>query len=68
MISKQLVEELQTIIKEDYKKEISFSDAVLLADNLAGCYDSLAKIYHRMNMNEDMLAKESNKDIIKTQI
>lgn len=51
MLSKELIKELQAIIKQDYKREINFSDVALLANNLVGVFDLLAKLNHRANLN-----------------
>ena len=48
MISEELVLELQKIIKEDYSRDITLKEAREIGENLAGYYDTLAKIYHKM--------------------
>lgn len=51
-VSKELVLELQSIIKEDYEKEVDFQDTSLIANGLVGYFDLLAKINHRNNEYE----------------
>lgn len=46
-ISKELITELQTIIREEYGKEISFPEVSEIANGLVGYFDLLAKIHHR---------------------
>lgn len=47
-ISKERILELQQIIKEDYAREVSFSEASEIANGLVGYFDLLAKLYHQM--------------------
>jgi hypothetical protein len=47
-ISKEHIFELQQIIKEEYAREVSFSEASEIASGLVGYFDLLAKLYHRM--------------------
>ena len=46
-VSNKLILELQAIIREDYDKELSTSDVSLIANDLVGYFDLLAKMYHR---------------------
>jgi hypothetical protein len=46
-VSKELILELQTIIREDYEKELDFQQASLIANDLVGHFDLLAKMHHR---------------------
>lgn len=46
-VSKDLIVELQTIIREDYDKELSTSDVSLIANDLVGYFDLLGKMHHR---------------------
>lgn len=46
-VSKKRILELQTIIKEEYGKEISFAEVSEIAHNLVGYFDTLAKIHHK---------------------
>jgi hypothetical protein len=48
MVSQQIVEELKTIIKEDYGKDLETKEVAQIAENLVNYFDLLAKIYHRM--------------------
>ncbi len=52
-VSKELILELQTIIKEDYEREIDFSQASSIANGLVDYFDLLAKMHHRDNEYED---------------
>ncbi len=45
-ISKEKIEELQTILKEDYGSDFSPSEMESIANNLLGAFDILAKINH----------------------
>jgi len=47
MVSQELVEELKTIIKEDYGKDLKIKKVAQIAENLVGYFNLLAKIYHR---------------------
>lgn len=46
-VSKERVLELQTILKEEYEKEVSYKEASEIANGLVGYFDTLAKIDHR---------------------
>jgi hypothetical protein len=46
-VSKELILELQKIIKEESDKEVSFEEASKIANGLVGYFDKLAKIYHK---------------------
>ena len=52
-VSKELVLELQTIIREDYEKELDFQQVSLIANDLVGYFDLLAKMRHQDNEYED---------------
>ena len=52
-VSKELVLELQTIIKEEYAKEVPFEEASEIANGLVGYFDTLAKIHHRDEKETD---------------
>ena len=47
-VSKERILELQQIIKEDYDREVSFSEASEIANGLVGYFDLLAKLYHQI--------------------
>lgn len=51
-ISKALILELQTIIKEDYEMELDLHQASHIANNLVGYFDLLAKMHHQHNEYE----------------
>jgi hypothetical protein len=55
-VSKELILELQTIIREDYEKELDFQQASLIANDLVGHFDLLAKMHHRDNGYENDIA------------
>lgn len=48
-VSKALILELQTIIQEDYGREMDFSQASSIANGLVGYFDLLAKLHHQHN-------------------
>jgi len=47
MVSRQLVEELKIIIKEDYRKDLKIKEVAQIAENLVDYFNLLAKIHHR---------------------
>lgn len=49
MLSKSLLDELKTIIKEDYGKEPSDKDIYQIANNLVDYFDLLKKIKLKEN-------------------
>lgn len=49
MVSQQLIKELQTILKEEYGKDLQTEEITQIANNLVGYFDLLAKINHREN-------------------
>lgn len=53
MVSSQLIEELKTIIKEDYGKDLEIKEVAEIANALVGYYDLLAKIYNRINQKNE---------------
>ena len=57
-VSKALILELQTIIREDYEKELDFQQASLIANNMVGYFDLLAKFHHRQNEHENNTSTE----------
>ncbi len=46
MLEEETIKELQSIIKEKYGKDISFSEASEIGNGLVNYFDLLAKIYH----------------------
>ncbi len=46
-ISNELIQELQTIIKEDYDQDLPMADVSQIANNLVGYFDLLAKLHHQ---------------------
>lgn len=49
-VSSEFILELQTIIKEDYDKELSTAEVSQIANDLVCYFDLLGKIYHQ-NIN-----------------
>lgn len=47
MVNQELVKELQTIITEDYGKDLEIKDVAQIAENLVSYFGLLAKIYQR---------------------
>lgn len=52
-ISKERILELQTIIREDYGREIDFSQASSIANDMVEYFDLLAKLNHQHNEYEN---------------
>lgn len=52
MVSKKLILEFQKIVKEQYGKEISFSDANKIANGLVDHFDLLAKLNYKIEDEE----------------
>lgn len=48
-VSKDLILELQQIIKEEYNKELSISEVSEIANGLVGYFDLLAKMNYEAN-------------------
>jgi hypothetical protein len=59
MVSQQIVEELKTIIKEDYGKDLETKEVAQIAENLVNYFDLLAKIYHREKVKDNYYDNES---------
>lgn len=51
-VSKEIILEFQQIIKEEYDREVSFTEAADIARNLVGYFDLLAKIKARDRNSE----------------
>ena len=51
-LSEKLILELQKIIKEDYGKEVTLSEARNIGETLTDYYDLLGKIYHKIKTEE----------------
>ena len=47
MLSKSLLDELETILKEDYGKESNSQEVSQMANNLVDYFDLLAKLAYR---------------------
>lgn len=65
-VSKELVSELQTIIKEEYKKEVSFEEASKIANGLVGYFDTLARIDHGTNFVHKNLKPQAKSKVVST--
>ena len=52
MVNQKLIKELKTIIKEEYGRELTFSEASEIANGLVGYFDLLAKVNHRMKHDD----------------
>lgn len=52
-VSKERILELQTIIKEDYGREVDFLQASSIANDMVGYFDLLARLYHQHNEYEN---------------
>ena len=53
MLSQELLVELQTIIKEDYSRELDLEQVSLIGRDLVGYFDLLAKIHHESIENKN---------------
>lgn len=51
-VSKELISELQIIIREDYGQELELREVSVIANNLVKYFDLLAKIHHKGYENE----------------
>ncbi len=52
-VSQKLIQELQTILKERYGKEVSFKEASLIGNGLVAHFDLLAKLNHKIENNHE---------------
>ncbi len=57
-VLKERILELQTIIKEDYGREVDFSQASSIANDVVGYFDLLAKLYHQHNEYENEVKEQ----------
>jgi hypothetical protein len=57
-VSKELVLELQTIIKEDYDREVSFEQASSIGNTLVGYFDLLAEMHRQQQEAESPQTQE----------
>ncbi len=57
-LSKETIEELQKILKEDYGKNLSMSEASEVANTLVAYFDLLAEIYYRTKIKEEKAPKK----------
>ena len=47
MVSQQLITELQGIIREEYGQDLEMKEVSMLANDLVGYFNLMAKIYHK---------------------
>jgi len=66
-VSKELILELQTIIKEEYKKEITIEEASEIANGLVGYFDTLARIDHGTNFVHKKETSAAKSKVIPTE-
>ena len=60
MVSRQLLEELKTIIKDEYGKDLEMKEVTSIAENLVGYFDLLAKINYRQSQSCPEINAEEN--------
>ena len=53
MVSEKLVKEFRKIVKEEYGKDITMSEASQIANGLVDYFDLLAKLYHKQKTNKE---------------
>lgn len=53
MVSQQLLNELQQIIKEEYGQDLEIGKVSEIGNGLVGYFDLLAKMYHENNQNNE---------------
>jgi len=53
MLSRQLIEELQEILRKRYGKEISFSEASQIGNGLVSHFDLLQKLNFKIENNHE---------------
>lgn len=58
-ISKELILELQQIIKGDYDKELSTAEVSQIANDLVGYFDLLAKKMYHQDINHSQVPETS---------
>jgi hypothetical protein len=54
-LSEKTIKELQDIIRQEYGKEISPREAQLIASGIVGFFDQLAKMYHKIKIENPEL-------------
>jgi len=52
MTSIDLTKELQEVLKKEYGKDVTIEDASKILNDLTGYFDTLAKVYHQMQVKE----------------
>lgn len=49
-LNEKTIRELQQILKEEYGRDLSFTETTEIANGLVGYWNLLARIYHQENM------------------
>ncbi len=62
MVSKPLLKKFQEIIKEDYGKDISLSEAAEIMNGLVGYFDLLAKVDYQEQV--EMITSEQDESYV----
>ena len=52
MLSRVLIEEFRVVVREDYQRNLSYEEACLIAQDIIGYYDTLARINYRLNLKK----------------
>jgi hypothetical protein len=52
MISVELTKEFQEALKEEYGKDVTIEDASRILSDLTGYFDTLSRVYYRMQNKE----------------
>lgn len=52
MLSEKITKEFQEALREEYGKDVTIEDASRILSDLTGYFDTLSKVYHRMQSNE----------------
>lgn len=53
MVSKEITKEFQEALMEEYGKDVSLEDASIILCGLTGYFDTLSKVYHRMQTEKE---------------
>jgi len=53
MIKESTILQLQQIILEEYKVEVTIQEATKIANDIVGYFDLLAKLHHRIQFEND---------------
>ncbi len=55
MIGQEIIQEFQTVLREDYDKNVSAKDASEILNDLVTYFDLLAKIHHRRLLEKEVI-------------